>query len=38
MLADYFLLLEGKKPGASNGRPLEPLGEYMWGMDDNYLK
>jgi len=38
MLADYFLLLEGKKPGASNGRPLEPLGEYMWGIDDNYLK
>jgi esterase/lipase superfamily enzyme len=38
MLADYFLLLEGKKPGASNGRPLEPLGEYIWGMDDNYLK
>ena len=38
MLADYFLLLEGKKPGASNGRPLEPLGEYMWGIDDNYLR
>ena len=38
MLADYFLLLEGKKPGASNGRPLEPLGEHMWGIDDNYLK
>lgn len=34
----YFLLLEGKKTGASNGRPLEPLGEYMWGIDDNYLK
>ena len=38
MLADYFLLLEGKKLGASNGRPLEPLGEYMWGIDDNYFK
>jgi esterase/lipase superfamily enzyme len=38
VLADYFLLLEGKKPGASNGRPLEPMGEYMWGIDDNYLK
>jgi esterase/lipase superfamily enzyme len=38
MLADFFLLLEGKKPGANNGRPLEPLGEYMWGIDDNYLK
>ena len=38
MLADYFLLMEGKTPGANNGRPLEPLGEYMWGIDDNYLK
>jgi hypothetical protein len=38
VLADYFLLLEGKEPGASNGRPLEPLGEHMWGIDDNYLR
>ena len=38
VLSDCFLLLQGKKPGASNGRPLKPLGEHLWGIDDNYLK
>ena len=38
VLSDCFLLLQGKKPGASNGRPLKSLGEHLWGIDDNYLK
>jgi esterase/lipase superfamily enzyme len=38
VLSDCFLLLEGKEPGASKGRPLKPLGEHLWGIDDNYLK
>ena len=38
VLSDCFLLLQGKKPGASNGRPLIPLGEHLWGIDDNYFK
>lgn len=38
VLSDCFLLLEGKEPGASKGRPLKPLGEHLWVIDDNYLK
>ena len=37
ILADIFLLFEGKLPGAANGRPLAPLGDSMWSIDDNYL-
>ena len=38
VLSDCFLSLEGKEPGASKGRPLKPLGEHLWVIDDNYLK
>ena len=37
ILADMFLLFDGKLPGASNGRPLEWLGNSMWAIDDDYL-
>ena len=38
VLSDLFLLIQGKKPGVSDGRPLKPLGEHLWGIDDSYLK
>jgi len=38
ILADIFLLYDGKLPGSSHGRPLERLGESMWALDDGYLQ
>lgn len=38
ILADIFLLYDGKLPGARHGRPLKPLGDSMWAIDDAYLK
>ena len=38
ILADIFLLYDGKLPGSSNGRPLKQIGNSMWGIDDDYLQ
>lgn len=38
ILADIFLLFDGKLPGAEYGRPLKRLGNSMWGIDDEYLQ
>jgi esterase/lipase superfamily enzyme len=37
--SDVILLLrDNKAPGAEHGRPLTPLMENFWQLDDNYLK
>ena len=38
ILADLFLLYEGKLPGWPGGRPLERFGDSMWIIDDEYLR
>ena len=38
VLADIFLLLDGRPPGASYGRPLKPLAPSIWQIDDGYLQ
>ena len=37
--SDVILLLrDNLEPGAENGRPLTPLMDNFWQLDDNYLK
>ncbi|MDJ0957438.1 MAG: alpha/beta hydrolase [Arenicellales bacterium] len=38
ILADIFLLYDGKLPGSRHGRPLEQLDNSMWVIDDSYLQ
>lgn len=38
-LSDLLLLLRDQKPpGAENGRPLKPVGDSIWTLDNSYLK
>jgi esterase/lipase superfamily enzyme len=37
VLSDMILVLrDGRRPGAENGRPLEPLGGQFWGLGRDY--
>ncbi len=36
--SDIALLLAGRAPGAEHGRPLEPLGDSLWSIGDDYLR
>ena len=38
ILADIFLIYDGKLPGSSNGRPLKQLDNSMWLIDDSYMQ
>lgn len=36
--ADVALVIRGLPPGAEYGRPLEPIGDNLWTIGDDYLK
>ena len=39
VVADTILIgRDLREPGAENGRPLEPLGNHFWEIDDDYLR